>query len=452
MQLSIAIVGAIFAIFLIIILHEFGHFIMARCCGVRVLKFSLGFGKVLWSHVSKRSGTEYALSILPLGGYVKMLGEGEEASLPEEAHCAYNCKPLWQRMLIVLAGPLVNFLLAIFAFYCAYLFGTTHYKPIVGEVAPSSIVGQAGLRAGDEILAVDKEKTQNWQQVLMAVVQNAGERGQMSLQVKPKNSTQTKTITLNLAHWQLDERSPEFLGSLGLQPYQIKVPPIIAAVQANSPASVATLQPGDLILQINGKKIDDWQMLTSWVQEHPNAAMNLLVQREHSRKNLQLTIATKTEDGKAQGYIGVTVQEPVLPESLVSHEHFNLVTAWVPAFEQTWALLKLNFLVTVKLVSGKVSLKSMGGPVTIFRYAGQATAQGLQVYLGFVAFISLAIGYLNLMPIPGLDGGHFLFQLVEAVIRRPVPERIQALGFSLGMVLLVFLMVQATINDLMRLF
>lgn len=452
MQLSIAIVGAIFAIFLIIILHELGHFVMARCCGVRVLKFSLGFGKVLWSHVSKRSGTEYALSVLPLGGYVKMLGEGEEASLPEEAHFAYNCKPLWQRMLIVLAGPLVNFLLAIFAFYCAYLFGTTHYKPVVGEVVPSSIVGQAGLRAGDEILAVDGEKTQNWQQVLMAVVQNAGERGQMSLLIKPQNSLQTKTVTLNLVNWQLDDRSPEFLESLGLQPYQIKVPPIIAVVQPNSPASLAGLQPGDLVLRINGKKIDDWQMLTSWVQEHPNTTMNLLVQREQLRKNLQLSVAAKTENDKLQGYIGVTVQEPVVPESLVSHEHFNLLSAWVPAVEQTWALLKLNFLVTVKLVSGKVSLKSMGGPVTIFRYAGQATQQGLQVYLGFVAFISLAIGYLNLMPIPGLDGGHLLFQLVEAVIRRPVPERIQALGFSLGMVLLVFLMVQATINDLMRLF
>ena len=169
MQLSIAIFGAIFAIFVIIILHEFGHFIAARLCGVRVLKFSLGFGKVLWSYVSKRSGTEYALSVLPLGGYVKMLGEGEESSLPEEAHCAYNCKPLWQRMAIVLAGPLVNFLLAIFAFYCAYLFGATHFKPIVGAVDPGSIVAKAGLQTGDEILAVDGEKTQNWQQVLMAV-------------------------------------------------------------------------------------------------------------------------------------------------------------------------------------------------------------------------------------------------------------------------------------------
>lgn len=452
MQLSIAIFGAIFAIFVIIILHEFGHFIAARLCGVRVLKFSLGFGKVLWSRVSKRSGTEYALSVLPLGGYVKMLGEGDETSLPEEAHCAYNCKPLWQRMLIVLAGPLVNFLLAIFAFYCAYLFGTTHFKPILGVVDPSSIVAKAGLQRGDEIVAVDGEKTQNWQQVLMAVVQHAGERGDLSLQIKPKNSEQIKTASLNLTGWQLDERSPEFLESLGLQPYQIKVPPLISKVESKSAAAKGGLQPGDLLLKMNGQAIDDWQTLSNWVQSHPNTALNLLVQRGAVRKNLQIQVAAREQDDRTEGFIGAMVQAPAIPENLIVREHFTVLTAWAPALEQTWSLLKLNFLITVKLVTGKVSLKSMGGPVTIFRYAGQATQQGLQVYLGFIAFISLAIGYLNLMPIPGLDGGHFLFQLIEAIIRRPVPERVQSVGFSLGMVFLVFLMVQATVNDLIRLF
>lgn len=452
MQLSVAIIGAIFAIFLIIILHEFGHFIVARLCGVRILKFSLGFGKVLWSHVSKRSGTEYALSLLPLGGYVKMLGEGDEIPLPEEIKYAYSCKPLWQRMMIVLAGPFINFLLAIFAFYCTYLFGITHFKPIVGVVTPSSIAAKAGLRSGDEILAIGDEKTHNWQQVLMAVVQHAGERGQLVVEARPKNTAQIKVLNLNLADWHLDERSPEFLESLGLQPYQMKVPPLLATVQAQLPAAIAGLQAGDLILKMNGKALDDWQVLSSWVQEHPNTKMALVVRRSGIQKELQVSIGAREEDNKTQGYIGVTVQPPVIPEDLVTREHFNVFSAWVPAVQQTWALVKLNFLITIKLVTGKVSLKSMGGPVTIFRYAGQATQQGLQVYLGFIAFISLAIGYLNLMPIPGLDGGHFLFQLMEAIIRRPVPEPVQSLGFGLGMVFLVFLMVQATINDLIRLF
>ena len=276
--------------------------------------------------------------------------------------------------------------------------------------------------------------------------------GVVNLDVKPKNATQAKSIRLDLASWHLDERSPEFLESLGLQPYQIKVPPLIAKIEPNSAAAKGGLQAGDLIVKMNGKRLDDWQTLSAWVQAHPDTALNLVVQRGSLRKNLQLQIAAQAEEDKTQGYIGVVVQAPTIPENLMVRERFTILTAWVPALEQTWSLLKLNFLVTAKLITGKVSLKSMGGPVTIFRYAGQATQQGLQVYLGFIAFISLAIGYLNLMPIPGLDGGHFLFQLIEAIIRRPVPERVQTFGFSLGMVFLVFLMVQATINDLIRLF
>jgi len=452
MQLFIAIVGAVFAIFSIIILHELGHFTVARLCGIRVIRFSVGFGKALWKHVSKKTGIEYVLAVLPLGGYVKMLGEGEETTLPEEAAHSYNCKPLWQRMVVVLAGPFVNFVLAILAFYAAYLMGTVHIKPIVGRVTPNSIVAKAGVKPGDEIVKVGNVTTKNWQQVLLAVVQKTGDHGQLPLTVKRKNATKLEIRQLNLANWHLDQRTPEFLESLGLSPYQPKFVPIIGEVLPASPAKKAGMRKGDIILAINGRKVADWVALQKWVHKHPNQFAIFTVQRGKLRKNFKVQLGTQHIDAQVQGHIGVMVQPPKIPANMIHHEHFNLLSAWVPAVKQTWVLFKLNVIVTAKLITGKVSVKSLGGPVTIFRAAGQATQLGWQVYLGFIAFISLTIGYLNLLPIPGLDGGHFLFQLIEGLIGRPIPEKVQTIGLSIGMIFLVFLMVQATINDLLRLF
>ncbi len=452
MHLALAIAGSIFAIFIIIVLHEFGHFIAARLCGVRVLRFAIGFGKPLWKYISIKSGTEYALGWLPLGGYVKMLGETEEALLPEEAAHAYNTKPLWQRMVIVLAGPLVNFILALLAFYAVYLMGVQHIKPVVGSVVKNSIVAQAGIKAGDEIIKVGHESTQNWQQVLLAVVKHTGDKGQLAVTILTNPQAQPVVRQLTLTNWHLSERSPEFLNSLGFVPYEPAIPAVITQVVAGSPAATAGLKAGDKVVALNGRPIKDWPQLATWVQAHPNQRARLTLLSGTQRFERTVAVGSVQQDGKQYGHIGVMVQPPPMPANMIRTEHFGVLSAWVPAYKQTWALIKLNFIVTAKMLTGKVSLKSLGGPVTIFRAAGQATQLGWQVYLGFIAFISLAIGYLNLLPIPGLDGGHFLFQVIEGIIRRPVPERVQSIGFSIGMVFLVFLMVQATINDLIRLF
>lgn len=452
MHLLVAIIGAVFAVFLIILLHELGHFAAARFCGIHVVRFSLGFGKALWKHVSKKTGTEYVLAILPLGGYVKMLGEGEETVLPEETDHSYNGKALWQRMIVVLAGPFVNVLLAIIAFYFAYLMGVVHIKPIVGRVAPNSIAAKAGVTSGDEIIKVGNKVTQNWQQVLLALVQSVGDHGQLSLTVKPKNTDQYKVHQLNLASWQVDQRKPQFLASLGLQPYQPKLVPIVGKVMPHSPAEKAGIQKGDRVLAVNQAPVTDWLALVKWVRQHPNQSTTLLIRRGDSRQRLPIQIGAQQANGKAEGRLGLMVEAPEIPANMIRHEHFSWLSAWVPAVKQTGQLFKLNVIVTAKLLTGKVSVKSLGGPVAIFKAAGEATQLGWQDYLGFIAFISLAIAYLNLLPIPGLDGGHFLFQVIEGLIRRPVPEKVQTVGLSIGMIFLVFLMVQATINDLLRLF
>lgn len=451
MNLAIGILGAIIVIFSTVILHELGHFVVARAFGIKVLRFSIGFGKAFWKWKEK-SGTEYIFAILPLGGYTKMLGESEEVTSSEDVQRAFNQKPLLVRMLVVLSGPVTNFLLALIAFWGVYLMGITHTRSIVGEVVPYSIAAQAGIKPGDELVQIDGKSTKNWNQVLVAIIARMGDRNQMKIMVKPKNSSRISLRNLELSKWNLDQRSSDVLKDLGLLPYQPRIPPVITYVMKRSPAERAQLQSGDFVKAINGQPMEDWLKVVNFVRQHPDEKIQLTVIRNDKTHVISLTIDRKKVGCTTVGYLGVLSQSPHWSANLIYKEEYSFFGAWRPAVEQTWHLLVFNAMILVKMIMGQVSIHALGGPVMVFQAASKAIQAGLQAYLGFLAFISLGIGFINLLPIPGLDGGHLLFQVIEGLCRRPVPQRIQIIALILGMVFLIFLMVQTTINDFVRLF
>ena len=246
----------------------------------------------------------------------------------------------------------------------------------------------------------------------------------------------------------MDRRNPEFFKSLGLIPYRPKLPAVIGKLVPGSPAALGGLRVGDRVLTLNSKPIHGWVQMVQMIQKLPDQKISLSVLRNHQRKTIHLQVGVRTQ----AGFLGVRSTVPSWPPKMLTVSHYSIFSAWLPAIDQVGVLVKFNFMVVVKMITGKISIHTLGGPITVFQAAGKATQAGLQVYLGFLGFISLTIGFLNLLPIPGLDGGHLMFQIIEGIFRKPVPERFQMLGLSLGMVFLIFLMVQATINDLIRLF
>lgn len=451
MNLLIAILGAVLAIFGIIILHEFGHFVVAKACGIKVLRFSIGFGKAIWKRKGK-DGTEYALAILPLGGYVKMLGEGEETTSVEDAHRAFNKKPLLSRMAVVVGGPVVNFIIAVVAYWGVFLMGIVHIKPVIGQVVPGSIAAQAGMKSGDELIRINGIRTRNWQRAIMAIVMHIGDKGRLTLTVKSTGNNKLQKKVLNLSTWNVDRHNPEFFRSLGILPYQPKVLPVIAEVVRGSPAAEKGLRSGERIVAVNGYKVKDWASVVRIVRRHPNQIISMLVMRNGQPHTIRLKAGVVKHGKHEYGFLGIKSYPPRWPAHMAHRDYYSIFNAWLPAAEQVWRLTSFNFIVVVKIITGKISIHTLGGPITIFQAAGKATQAGLQVYLGFLGFISLTIGFINLLPIPTLDGGHLLFQIIEGIFRHPIPERYQMVGLSIGMVFLVFLMVQATINDLIRLF
>jgi len=454
MSTIISILGALLLLGIIILIHECGHFFVARWFGVKVLRFSIGFGRAIWSRVDKH-GTEFCIGFLPIGGYVKMLGEGDEVINRRAHRGAFNEKSVWVRLAVVIAGPLMNFLLAIVLYWLIFVIGLSYPMPVIESVAPGSIAAEAGLPAPVLITAVDGKPVRQWQQVVMALVQHLGKPGEAKLSVvpyPPKANAEANTYVLDLTEWQLDPAEPAFLQSLGLKALRPEVAPKIAEVVPGSPAAGAGLKPGDLIVAIDGKPVSSMDELLAVVQNKPAKQVLLDFEREGVSKHVSLTTAVKQHDGKAIGIIGFKPQSPPWPDSMMAKTDFNLATAWVPAWQEVWRLVAFNFIALSKIVTGQVSLQALGGPVAIFHTAGRASQAGIKAYLGFVAFMSVTLGFINLLPIPGLDGGHLLFYCIEGVFRRPIPERYQQLLLRVGIILLLMLMVLVTYNDIMRLF
>ncbi|MDX1902404.1 MAG: RIP metalloprotease RseP [Gammaproteobacteria bacterium] len=363
-SVSIFILSFLLTILIIIGLHEFGHFIAARLLGVRVLRFSIGFGRVLFSKFDQ-TGTEYALSAIPLGGYVKLLGEEAGEKVPKAYQAfTFHHQAFWKKFIIIAAGPLVNFVLALFLYWLIFMIGFTSVLPVIGKVTPHSIAAEAGLLPKQEIIQIDHTPVSSWMSVVIRILSHTGNRD--TLIVTTRSSLgMTQEHILNLTTWKMDNLNPDPIGSLGIEVYAPK--------------------------------------------------------------------------------------SGTLPPHMLHHNQYGPVQAFSHAWQNTRDFIWLNFDFILKLITGKVSLQSLGGPISIFSTAGAALHEGLVAFMSFLAFLSIAIGIINILPIPGLDGGHLLFQCIERVIGRPIPDRIMLIAYRLGIVFIILLSIQAIFNDIMRL-
>ncbi|HSW94017.1 MAG TPA: RIP metalloprotease RseP [Gammaproteobacteria bacterium] len=365
----ISLIGILVTLLLIIGIHEFGHFLMARLLGIKVLRFSIGFGKALWKR-SDKTGTEYVIAAIPLGGYVKMLDIQEGEVAENEQHLAFNHQPFYKKCLVVIAGPLSNFILAFILYWILFMTGFTSVRPVTGNIIPHSIAARAGLPSNVEIMKVDNTPVTSWMGVMIRLLSRTGDTGLLTMEVKPLNKPTTKTYSLDLTDWQMDHLKPDPLDSLGIEPYEPTVLP---------------------------------PLKLKW------------------------------------------------PDALLRKNQYGPIEALSHAWQNVNNFTLLNLIIIGKLFTGKVSLQSLGGPISIFQTAGIALNNGITPFLSFLAFLSISIGMINVLPIPGLDGGHLLFQAIEAIMRRPISPKIIGLCYRIGFILLFLLIFQTMINDVLRL-
>ena len=435
------------ALTLLITVHEFGHFWVARCLGVKVLRFSLGFGKPLFRYRSKKD-TEYVVSAIPLGGYVKMLDEREGKVEDSELHLAFNRKPVLSRIAVVCAGPFFNFLFALFAYWLMYVIGITELAPIVGKVTPESIAANAQIQDGDEFIGIAGNETNSWKQVRQQLLQLMGDNGTVAVEVRSADTNEVTTKHMQLANWQVDANRPELLKSLGIAPRYPKIPAVVANVTADGPAARAGIQVQDLIVKANGIEVTDWYELVSTIRKTPKQPLHLEIERDEQL--LAVTLIPQMQ----QGHPMIGIQSPAVKwsEELLRKQRYSLIAAWGPAFKDTVTIIHLTLTTLKKIVLGDVSFKSLTGPIGIAKGAGQSAKVGFAYYLSFLALVSISLGVLNLLPVPVLDGGHLLYYLIEFVTRKPLSLRAQLLGNQIGMFLLLGLMILAFYNDFVRLF
>ena len=446
MSVIISILSLALTLAILVTVHEFGHYWVARRCGIKVLRFSVGFGKVLFSRTNKQ-GTEFAIAAIPLGGYVKMLDEREGEVAAELLDQTFNRKTVWQRMAVVIAGPLANILFAIFAYWLMFMVGVTQVKPIIGEVAANSVAAQAGLMSQQEITAVDGTRTASWQEVNYQFIKRLGDSG--TLQIEVDNGSRHELV---IERWLSDAEEPNPIHSLGFAPFRPTVPPILAELQAGMPAQQAGLLPDDVILAVDGQDIQHWLEFVKVVKAHAGQAISLSVQRQEKVLNIQLIPASRTApSGETIGFAGAMVKAPALPQDFIRVQSFDPLTAGWRAIDKTWDMTTVTLQSIGKMIQGLLSVKNLSGPITIAKVASSQVQAGFEAFVGFLAYISIMLAVVNLLPIPVLDGGHLVFYVIEAVKGSPLSEKVQLMGMKLGMTLLLMVMVVAIFNDVSRL-
>ncbi|MEM6485090.1 MAG: RIP metalloprotease RseP [Pseudomonadota bacterium] len=436
---------------ILVAVHEFGHFWVARRCHVKVLRFSIGFGKPL-ARWRDTQDTEYVIAAIPLGGYVKMLDEREGEVAEHEKSLAFNRKPVLARIAVVAAGPVANFLLALIAYWFLFLAGESGYAPIVGDVKPGSIADVAGLEAGQEIVAVDGRNTPTWQALSFQLLKRIGDTGPMSFAVRYPESDVIYESQGRLQSWLAGVDEPDLYAGLGLRLYRPPIIPLLDQVVADSPAEQAGLKSGDLILSTDGRAMPLWEDWVAYVRSRPEQTLSVEVQRNGKNYEFFLTPETISNDsGDDVGRVGVGVVIPPMPESQLREFRRGPTEAVVASVQRTGDMIGFTLESIVKMVKGLISPKNLSGPITIAKVATTSAKSGLESYVGFLALLSISLGVLNLMPIPVLDGGHLLYYTIELLAGRPVPERIQMVGYQIGLFLVASLMVFAIYNDVSRL-
>ncbi|WP_312413963.1 sigma E protease regulator RseP [Pseudescherichia sp.] len=439
----------IVALGVLITVHEFGHFWVARRCGVRVERFSIGFGKALWRRTDKQ-GTEFVIALIPLGGYVKMLDERVEPVIPELRHTAFNNKTIGQRAAVIAAGPVANFLFAIFAYWLVFIIGVPGVRPVVGEITANSIAASAQIAPGMELKAVDGIETPDWDAVRLQLVDKIGDE-QTTLSVAPFGSDSRQQKTLDLRNWAFEPDKQDPVASLGIQPRGAQIESVLAEVQSGSAASKAGLQAGDRIVKVDGQTITQWMTFVTLVRDNPGTPLALEIERQGTSLSLTLIPDTKPGSGKDEGFAGVVPKVIPLPDEYKTVRQYGPFDAVVEATGKTWQLMKLTVSMLGKLITGDVKLNNLSGPISIAQGAGMSAEFGLIYYLMFLALISVNLGIINLFPLPVLDGGHLLFLAIEKLKGGPVSERVQDFSYRIGSILLVLLMGLALFNDFSRL-
>ena len=451
MDLLFTLLATVVALGLLVTIHEYGHFWVARRCGVKVLRFSVGFGPALYSWHDKR-GTEYAIASIPLGGYVKMLDEREGPVDPAELDQAFNRKDVKQRIAIVAAGPIANFLLAIVAFWFIAVFGITTLAPVLGPVEQGSVAARAGLVEGLEVVEVDGTPTRSWQEVNLQLIRRLGETGQMQVKAVEAGNDVPQNYTLVLTDWLRGADQPDPISALGLSTWQPDVPPLVGQVSDGGAAEAAGLQAGDLIVSIDGDSVDNWlTQVVPAIQASADQPLELGIERDGRFQVLTLVPQGREQNGQVSGFAGLGVAAFDWPESMIREIDYNPLVAVPVAVGKTWDMTVLTLESLKKMLTGLVSAKNLSGPITIAKVAGASAKSGPESFLNFIAYLSISLGVLNLLPIPVLDGGHLVYYSAEWIRGKPLSERLQAWGLQIGVALIAGVMLFAIFNDISRL-
>ncbi|MEM6580196.1 MAG: RIP metalloprotease RseP [Pseudomonadota bacterium] len=445
-------IGVLLATLAVLVaVHEYGHFWVARRCGVKVLRFSIGFGPALYTWRDKLD-TEYCIAAIPLGGYVKMLDEREGEVDSDELEQAFNRKPVSKRIAVVAAGPAANFLLAIFVYWGLFLSGESGYSPIVGEVQAGSVADVAGLEPGQEIVAVDGEETPTRQALIFRLLDRIGDTGPIVFSVKYPNSDMVYESEGQLNAWLSGDEEPNLLGGLGLSFYLPETRPIAEQVIAGGAAEAAGLQKGDVLLSGDGVAMPLWRDWVDYIRARPGEPIRLEYQRGLEVLTTVMTPERTFDDrGKAFGLVGLGPKMPEMPQDMVRQFDRGPVAALGASLDRTWELTVFTLNSIKKMIQGLISPKNLSGPITIAKVASDSAKSGWEAYFAFLALLSVSLGVLNLLPIPVLDGGHLLFYFAELLAGRPVPEKVQMLGYQVGLFLVLGIMFLALYNDFSRL-
>ncbi|MGE6659501.1 RIP metalloprotease RseP [Pseudomonas sp. NPDC077408] len=444
------IIGTLVALGVLVTFHEFGHFWVARRCGVKVLRFSVGFGRPLlrWHD---RQGTEFVLAAIPLGGYVKMLDEREGDVPPTLLGQAFNRKTVRQRFAIVSAGPLANFLLALVFFWILAMLGTEQVRPVVGAVEAGSLAERAGLMAGQEIVEINGKPTAGWADVNLQLIRRLGESGSLEMLVSEVDGGRSQRLQLELNDWLKGAEEPDPIGSLGIRPWRPEIAPVVAQLDPEGPAQAAGVRIGDRLVSLNAEALTEWQEVIDRVRPLGGQAVLLEVERNGEQIELPLTLAERGEGDERRGYLGAGVAGGEWPPEMLRQVSRGPVEAVGEGLRRTWTMSVLTLDSLKKMLFGELSVKNLSGPITIAKVAGASAQSGVGDFLNFLAYLSISLGVLNLLPIPVLDGGHLLFYLVEWVRGRPLSDRVQGWGVQIGISLVVGVMLLALVNDLGRL-
>ena len=439
----------IVAISILIAFHEFGHYWVAKRLGVKVLRFSIGFGKPIWRKTAGPDKTEYVIAALPLGGYVKMLDEREGEVAEEEKHRAFNRQKIWKRFAIVFAGPAFNILLAILAYLLVSLIGTSGLKPVVGLVVPNSPAATAGLQSGMQIVSVDGWRTPTWDAVFQEALPSLVEKSELRVKAKFKDGLE-HSYALDLSGLNLDRDIQQPFKAIGIHLFHL--PPVVGTVAKDMPAAKAGLKPGDTITQIDGHPIMDWMDISDYVVERPNQDIEVVVKRNHATLSFKFRTFAKKVQGRTIGLLGISrdTSSPKITDSDRAVFRLGLIDGIKYSVHRTWNVAYVTLRVLGLIASTKMSLTNISGPINIAVTAGESASLGLGRYIIFLALVSISLGILNLLPIPILDGGHLMYYVYEFFSGKPVSEKVEIIGQRIGIALLMMLMALAFYNDIMR--